>query len=206
VGSLHHLLDDVTSLARLQAGQEQRQLGPVDVARLLQELCEGLRALADQRHLFLRSSGPTPFVVEADATKIRRIAQNLIMNAVKYTEQGGVTVIWGEAGAADAKRWMLQVCDTGPGLQSASAAPLAGALESATQGASGIDAHAHAASVHSQAGTAQHSSPVQGGEGLGLSIVKRLCEMLDASIEIQTDTGGAGGTDFKILIPLHYTS
>jgi signal transduction histidine kinase len=178
----------------------------VDVAKLLQELCEGLRSLADQRHLFLCSTGPATFVVQADATKIRRIAQNLIMNAVKYTEQGGVTVTWGEAGAADSKRWLLQVCDTGPGLQAASAAPLASALESATQGAAGVESHAQTSSAPGQARRGRHPAPPQGGEGLGLSIVKRLCDMLDASIEIETSTGSSAGTDFRILIPLHYTS
>jgi hypothetical protein len=98
------------------------------------------------------------------------------------------------------------VCDTGPGLQSASAAPLAGALESATQGAAGIESHAQTSSAPGQSGRAHHPAPLQGGEGLGLSIVKRLCDMLDASIEIQTSAGDSAGTDFRILIPLSYTS
>ena len=59
VTSLHHLLDDVTSLARLQAGRESRQIEPLDVTTILQPLCEGIRPLAEQRGLYLRSEGPT---------------------------------------------------------------------------------------------------------------------------------------------------
>ena len=47
VTSLHHLLDDVTSLARLQAGREARQIEPLDVTPILQSLCEGIRPLAE---------------------------------------------------------------------------------------------------------------------------------------------------------------
>ena len=57
VTTLHHLLDDVTSLARLQAGREQRQIEPLDVTPLVQQLCEGIRPLAQQRRLFLRCDG-----------------------------------------------------------------------------------------------------------------------------------------------------
>ena len=207
VGSLHHLLDDVTSLARLQAGQEQRQLAQVDVARLLQELCEGLRGLADQRHLFLRFEGPATYEVEADAIKVRRIAQNLIMNAVKYTEHGGVTVTWGDAGAADPKRWALCVVDTGPGIHSRAAAPLADALQSATQGAAGVDpGSAMPVDATRLPSRARRMPPAQSGEGLGLSIAKRLCEVLDATAEMQTDSGARSGTAFRILIPRRYNA
>ena len=177
----------------------------MDVARLLQELCEGLRGLADQRHLFLRCNGPASYEVEADAIKVRRIAQNLIMNAVKYTERGGVTVTWGDAGVTDTKRWALSVVDTGPGIQSRAAAPLADALQSATQGAAGIGPESAAPSEATRAPPrARRTPPAQAGEGLGLSIVKRLCEMLDATVEMQTDSGARSGTAFRILIPRRY--
>ena len=58
VASLHHLLDDVTSLARLQAGQEQQRLATIDAATLLREVCDGLHPLAEERGLFLRFVGP----------------------------------------------------------------------------------------------------------------------------------------------------
>src|SRR5579863_6308624 len=78
VTSLHHLLEDVTSLARLQAGSEQRRIEVIDVTPLVQQLCEGIRPLAQQRRLFLRCEGPPGFAIEGDAVKIRRVVQNLV--------------------------------------------------------------------------------------------------------------------------------
>ena len=58
VTSLHHLLNDVTSLARLQAGRETRQLQAIDATAVLTPLCEDIRPLAEQRNLYLKCAGP----------------------------------------------------------------------------------------------------------------------------------------------------
>ena len=215
VTSLHHLLNDVTDLARLQAGAEPRRSNTVDVSNVLQQLCEGIRSIAQQRSLFLRCEGPEVFAVEGDEVKIRRIAQNLILNAVKFTNTGGVTVRWGDSDGHDPKRWELRISDTGPGLHSGSDKPLAEALEKAQQRAEdtkpgdAAGAHASGASSVSDAYAARSMTPAPGaaapgatGEGLGLSIVKRLCDLLDATIEVTSEAGV--GTSFRILLPRHY--
>ena len=92
VQSLRHLLDDVTELAKLHAGREHRQLTSFDAAEVIPHLCEGLQALANDRGLYLHLQGPGTMPVEGDALKLRRIAKNLILNALKYTQEGGVTV------------------------------------------------------------------------------------------------------------------
>jgi signal transduction histidine kinase len=186
VTSLHHLLDDVTSLARLQAGREQRRIELLDVTAMMQQLCEGIRPLAQQHRLFLRCEGPTGFAAEGDAVKIRRIAQNLILNGVKFTERGGISVSWGNSDASDPKRWALTVQDTGPGIHSDGGKPLSNALEGT-----------------SPSRTGEEFRPTDGGEGIGLSIVKRLCDMLDASIELNSVEGV--GTTFRILFPRRYS-
>src|SRR5258706_4144364 len=132
VSSLHSMLDDVMGLARLQAGHEQRDIKPIDASALMGELCETLQPLAEARGLFLKLDGPPAFAVEGDAVKLQRIAQNLLINAFKYTEQGGVTVSWGDSRENDTERWMLSVEDTGPGFHAGPGAPLAAALEKAT--------------------------------------------------------------------------
>jgi signal transduction histidine kinase len=200
VTSLHHLLDEVTSLARLQAGREQRRTQALDVTPLLQQLCDGIGETAQQRNLYLKTHGPAGFSVEGDPVKIARIAQNLILNAVKYTREGGVVVSWGDSDAGDTKRWMLSVKDTGPGFHSEGGKPILEALKDANQ----IDA-----SVSSQLATrvpvpyGRVSPPMhESGEGIGLSIVKRLCELLDATIEMESTPGV--GTHFRILFPRSY--
>lgn len=186
VTSLHHLLDDVTSLARLQAGREQRRIEPLDVTSIMQQLCEGIRPLAQQHRLFLRCEGPPGFAADGDAVKIRRIAQNLILNAVKFTREGGITVSWGDSEANDRKRWVLSIQDTGPGIHSDAGKPLSNALEGKPKPRRSDDPAAS-----------------DSGEGIGLSIVKRLCDMLDASIELKSVEGV--GTTFRILFPRQYT-
>ena len=111
VTSLHHLLDDVTSLARLQAGREIRSIEPP-------------RYLAHHAAAYAKGSGRwrssvTCFFVatvlkvmrrmEDAVMKIRRIAQNLVLNAVKFTREGGITVNWGDSDANDTQRWQLLI-------------------------------------------------------------------------------------------------
>jgi signal transduction histidine kinase len=201
VTSLHHLLEDVTSLARLQAGSEHRRIELLDVTPIMQQLCEGIRPLAQHHHLFLRCDGPQGFAAEGDAVKIRRIAQNLILNAVKFTREGGITVSWGDSEAGDPKRWALTIQDTGPGFHAG--AGEASALE-AKPGTPGDAARAPEPSPSSGARAADpEAARDASGEGLGLSIVKRLCDMLDASIEIKSVQGK--GTTFRILFPRQYS-
>jgi signal transduction histidine kinase len=208
VTSLHHLLDDVTSLARLQAGRETRRIESLDISSIMQQLCEGIRPVAQQRDLFLRCDGPAGFAADGDAIKIRRIAQNLILNAVKYTATGGITVKWGESDANDAKRWELCVYDTGPGLHSKSGKPLANALERPDLPSLPCDADRSPTETCPQNTNLQsqhETSPSEpAGEGIGLSIVKRLCDILDGTIELKSEPNV--GTSFRILFPRHYNS
>jgi signal transduction histidine kinase len=195
VTSLHQLLDDVTQLARLQAGRESRRLEHIDVTPLFQDLCEGIRPVADKKQLFLRCEGPPGFGVQGDSVKLRRIAQNLILNAVKFTQSGGITVTWGESSPEDSGHWAISIADTGPGFSSESGRPMAVALESDRLAGSGQTA----API-----SPQHPKVIDSGagEGLGLSIVKRLCEILGATMERHSIPGH--GTTFRVSFPKSY--
>jgi signal transduction histidine kinase len=212
VSALRYLLNDVTSLARLQGGQEHRNVERMDAAALLHEVCEGLQAYAQERTLFLRFNGPAPMWVEGDPVKIRRITQNLVLNAIKYTRQGGVTMSWGGCEGGEVERWFVQVQDTGPGFHAGAGPQLADALQQATDQARQISADATQGEVtHADGGLAEtgqlersDSRPVHpnAGEGIGLSIVKRLCELLDATLDVQSKVDA--GTTFRILLPRRY--
>jgi len=212
VTSLHSMLDEVMDLARLQAGHELRDVQPLDVAKLLRDLAENLQPLARERGLYLRAEGPEMLLVEGDAPKIRRITQNLLLNALKYTQTGGVLLGWGDSRNNDSRRWMLCVQDTGPGIHAGPGSPIASALQDATSESHQVDEKA--GQGKSESAPAEKAMPrvsphpdnrpvhQERGEGIGLSIVKRLCELLDASVELESNVGE--GTTFRVMFPRQY--
>jgi signal transduction histidine kinase len=213
VSSLNLMLDDVMDLARLQAGYELRNVEQLDAAVLIGELFENLQPMATARGVFLKADGPATLRVEGDAVKIRRIAQNLLLNALKYTSQGGVMVSWGDSRNNDPKRWMFCVKDTGPGIHAGPGAPLVEALQEATIESRQVD-HPLSGSDPNSTSSIEAMPPAGRpepdprpvnqvrGEGIGLSIVKRLCELLDASIEVDSTPGV--GTIFRVVLPRRY--
>jgi signal transduction histidine kinase len=211
VNSLRELLSDLMDLSRLEAGEEHRNTAPFDAAQLLRELAESVRGVAADRNLFLKTEGPASLMVEGDAVKVRRIVQNLVLNALKVTEHGGVRITWQENETRGAQRWVVCVQDTGPGFAPEHAGPLEQVLKEATVASQDVELMAgltndSGATLHPArslaSGSAQPPEGVDAGEGIGLSIVKRLCELLDASLELQTSAGT--GTTFRLIFPRQY--
>jgi signal transduction histidine kinase len=205
--SLHMMLDDVMNLARLQAGQERLDVKQFDAARLLRELCEELHTQAQERDLYLESGGSDSLIVQGDAVKTRRVAQNLLINALKYTREGGVTVSWGDSKENDPDRWMFTVHDTGPGFHAGPGAPLVSALKAATAASHEIDRKAgvdpESADTNGSAiDTDRREVNQPRGEGVGLSIVKRLSDLLNATIELESSA--QLGTTFRVILPRRY--
>ena len=208
VASLHDMLNDLLSLARLEAGHEQRELTTFDAATLLRDFCTASQAAATESGLFLKMDGPSSLPVEGDKNKVVRILQNLLLNAVKYTQRGGVSVTWGLDNTRDTDRWTFSVQDTGPGIDDADAAPFAQELHNATE----VADDAREASTDRRrdivpATTLPSASEAlpqsqQPGEGVGLTIVKRLCELLDAGLELATKPGQ--GSTFRVILPRSY--
>ena len=206
VHGLNTMLEELMELARLQAGQEKRKIGGFDAAALLTELCAAHQPLARERRLFLGVQGPAQLAVEGDGEKTRRLAKNLLGNALKYTPSGGVDVTWG----LEKETWWLMVKDTGPGLLSGPGTPLVTGLQEATASAKESDEKTAASQGQASqvlpapwdADSVVNPSLHQAGEGIGLSIVKRLCELLNASIEIASSA--ETGTTFRVVFPLRY--
>lgn len=204
VQGLNSMLGQLMDLARLEAGQENREIAGFDAGALLTELGDCKQPLAAERKLFLKVNGATRLSVEGDAEKVRRVAKNLLVNALKYTESGGVTLSWGE----EKENWWLMVKDTGPGMLTEAGTSLADGLQEATASAKESDEKSaaikgEASHVLPQKDSATPTTPSehQPGEGIGLSIVKRLCELLDASLEIASSTAG---TTFRVVFPRRY--
>jgi len=207
VSSLNDLLNDLLSLARLEAGHEQRTVTSFDAAVLLRDFCAASQGAATDRGLFLKMDGPRTLPVEGDKPKVLRILQNLLLNAVKYTERGGISVSWGLDTTRDTERWTLSVQDTGPGLDAMPFMEIAQDLHEATAVAdqareSSTDRREMAAATTAKSATRNVSPRAPSGEGVGLSIVKRLCELLEASLELATKPGQ--GSTFRVILPCKY--
>ncbi|MBC7366169.1 MAG: HAMP domain-containing histidine kinase [Undibacterium sp.] len=202
------MLGDLMDLARLEAGQERREIAAFDAAALVTEVCNFNEPVARQHGLYLRLSGSPAIAIEGDSGKVRRLLQNLLRNALKYTDCGGVSVSWG----VEEKNWWMMVKDTGPGMMAGPDAPMLTGLKEATESAREADeTEAASKGEVSQVLVSPPGSTVaprtkreQPGEGIGLSIVKRLCELLDASLEVASSA--EAGTTLWVVFPKRYPS
>ena len=241
VHSLHEMMTDLIDLARLEAGEEIVAGRFFDVAQLLRALGATALPLAQAKGLSLSLEGPDELHAWGDSVKVRRIAQNLLLNAIKYTHEGGITLAWAPDGE---DRWLLRISDTGPGLHPSPATPLAHALHEATNTSRQVEGRTEGeqnpAGIPNASPSAAASAPPPAppptdapflnsatdgagseaasdqdgasrarvtlvtsvpGEGVGLSIVKRLCDLLGASIELDTQIGE--GSTFRVLFLLN---
>ncbi len=186
-----NILGDLRELARLESGQEHRVLKSFDVSSLLKKANSVFKPLAREKGLYLRGRIPKRLMVRGDENKTYRILQNLIVNALLYTVRGGVILGLSQSST----HWWLTVKDTGPGLAHSEANPLATRLEAGTSVAHSLKKDG--AVPRKRAGKSPGHPPAP-GNGIGLLIVKRLCDMLDASVEV---TSSSRGTHFRILFP-----
>ena len=207
VQGLGSVLGELMDLARLEAGEENREIAGFDAGGLISELCDLNQPFAKERSLFLKAKGPAQLLAEGDAEKVRRVAKNLVVNALKYTDAGGVSVSWGE----EKENWWLMVKDTGPGMLTEAGTSMADGLQEATASAKESDENSAALKGESShvlppknTATPTRLSQHQSGEGIGLPIVKRLCELLDASLEIASSA--EAGTTFRVVFPRRYRS
>jgi len=215
VSATRSLLTDLLDLTRLEAGDDELRPSAFDASTLLRELGEALRIEAAAHGLFLKLEGPATLGVTCDATKLKRIVQNLVLNAIKVTRDGGVTLRWCRA-ANNAEQWLVEIRDTGPGL-GAIASPIMTALVRATENRRTRESVAAAVEqapppagegtndtqprpAVAPAAQAGPHSPSLGGEGIGLAIVKRLCDLLGAGIEVEP--AQPTGIVFRIALPL----
>lgn len=165
---LLHLLNDVLEMARIEAGKFELRLQPLDLHTLLDEIQQMFLPLADRRGNRLRFelSDNLPRAIQGDSRKIREVLINLLGNAMKFTEEGTVTVKafacstpLGEPGVS------ITVEDTGRGIAAHDLGRIFGAFE---QTESGVRA---------------------GGTGLGLSISRSFAELMGGQLTVTSVPG-----------------
>lgn len=169
--SVETLLEALLDISRLESGRLAARVEPVPLGPMLARLAEEFAPLADQRGLGLRVR-PTQAVALTDATWTRRILQNLIANAIRYTRTGGVLV--GLRRTPGGLR--VDVTDTGPGIPEAE-------REAIFREFHRLNARASASE----------------GMGLGLAIVERAAAMLGHRVMLASRLGR--GSRFTLHLP-----
>jgi two-component system, sensor histidine kinase len=172
--SVEDILGALLDISRLEAGPEAIDVGAVRLDTILSQLRDEFGPMAGRKGLQLDIL-PCSAVVESDATYLRRILQNLIGNAVRYTTSGRVLV--GARRLPGAVR--VEILDTGPGIPEKE-------QDSIFREFHRLDARASASE----------------GMGLGLAIVERACILLGHPLRLHSVLGR--GTRFTVTIPLSY--
>ena len=187
LSSIHDLLIQLTDYSRIEAGQETLNIKELDVSELLNSLIQNSLPLAEKKKIFLKGEGPEQLKVSSDPVQIQRIFQNLLHNALKYTDSGGVYVTWA---SENDSRWILSIQDTGPGYADKTALALL---------AEQLKPSIHNTAIHQEGKMLQEPVPNEAdqmtndhfkeSEGLGLFIVKKICELMKATMDIESKKG-----------------
>jgi PAS domain S-box-containing protein len=178
---LLELINDVLDLSKIEAGQLEVRTAPFDLREVLERAVAIVRPAADAAGLSLdlTTADPLPPVV-GDGRRLQQVLLNLLTNAIKFTEDGGVSldVEIDRSGGADHPRVLLRVRDTGVGIDPQHWGQL---FDPFRQIDSGLDR--------------RHE-----GTGLGLAISQRLCALMGGSIQVDSTVGV--GSEFTVSIPV----
>ncbi|MBI3479594.1 MAG: PAS domain S-box protein [Nitrosomonadales bacterium] len=171
---LLELVNEVLDLAKIEAGRIDLSLEPVALAGLVDECCNLVKPLAEQRGITIACSGLGEHHVRADRVRLKQVLLNLLSNAIKYNRERGSIAL--EAHEEKSGCLRLSVRDTGKGI----AAELLGEL---FQPFHRLEA--------------EHSAIE--GTGIGLTITRKLIEMMGGSIGVESTVNV--GSIFWIELP-----
>jgi two-component system CheB/CheR fusion protein len=177
--ALLELINEILDLSKIEAGKMSVESVDCSIRQLIADVLAAVRVSAQEKALTLDVTydGSVPRIIGTDPTKLRQILVNLVGNAVKFTERGGVRIsVCGEPARQNVSRIRFIVSDSGIGI-----APqmLAGLFQPFTQ---------------ADASTTRRF----GGTGLGLAISKRLAKLLGGDIEVRSEPGL--GSEFTLTL------
>jgi two-component system, sensor histidine kinase and response regulator len=177
--SLLTLINDTLDYSKIEAGRVELERQPFDLATCVRESLDLIEPHARQKNLSLSLllAADLPRTIEGDASRLRQILVNLLGNAVKFTERGGILLeARVESTSGDDVTLVFGITDTGIGIPKDKQARL---FEHFFQ----VDASI----------TRSH-----GGTGLGLAISRRLVELMGGGIHVESELGR--GSTFSVSI------
>lgn len=177
------LINDVLDLSKIEAGKMGLHLETFEVSPMIEELVTTLQpAVAKNSNTFRLHVGQNVGFMHADITKVRQILLNLLSNACKFTEHGGVSLHVNRVKASGQEYIQFQVIDTGIGISPEQ-------QENLFQEFSQADVSI---------------ARKYGGSGLGLAISHRFVQLMKGRIHLESEPGE--GTVFTVELPAQATS
>ncbi|MGC1388915.1 MAG: ATP-binding protein [Steroidobacteraceae bacterium] len=175
VGRLEHLVSGLLALSRLDGRVTQTQWVDVDLAELALSTAEQMRLMAVDRGIEIDLWGLERALIHGDRARLKQIIVNLLDNAIRFTPRGGRVAL--STCSSDTAR-ILELSDTGIGIPAASIPHVFDRFFRVDEARSRDD----------------------GGAGLGLSIVKSICSLHGAEIEVESEVGR--GSVFRVKFPV----
>ena len=187
--SLLRLINDILDLSKVEAGKMEITATDIDLDQFSTSLLQRFRLLAETKGLDLNVTVDTdlPSSLRSDLGKLDQIINNLVGNAIKFTEQGsvavnikpaGITAALARTGLSPDQAIAIEVNDSGIGIP-------ADKIESIFQAFEQVDGS---------------STRSYGGTGLGLTISRRLAQLLGGDIDVISNEGK--GSTFRLILPL----
>ena len=174
------ILDEILDLSKIEAGRMTVERLPVDAAGMCEEVASLMRVKAADKGLTLelRYDAPIPVTVPADPTRLRQAIMNLVGNALKFTEHGGVMLRLGCDDPRDPRGLHIDVVDSGIGMTGEQQGKLFDAFQ--------------------QADTS--TTRKYGGTGLGLAVSRKLARLMGGDLSCRSASGA--GSTFRISLPI----
>ena len=180
---LHTIINDILDLSKIEAGGMGVESIPCAPLNIIQDVVESTQLLALERGLglFVELKSPVPHIIETDPTRLRQILSNLIGNAIKFTEHGGVKVVVDVTQDEPEPRVDQDISDTPPAAIRLRVQVLDTGI--------GIDDAQRNKLFHPFTQADISTTRRFGGTGLGLTISRRLSRMLGGDITSSSEVG-----------------
>jgi len=170
-------LNSIITLSQLQAGKVTMVFKHIDLVAAIEKICKSFEDPIHEKKISLLKDLPEEFIVNADLQLFKQLLQQILDNAVKFTKQGSIT-IRARTVTEDNVQWQtIEIRDTGVGIEQKFFDMIFQEFRQVSEG---------------------YDRKFQ-GSGLGLTICKKICELMNGKISVKSTPGN--GTTFTIWLP-----
>ncbi|MDD2721507.1 MAG: ATP-binding protein [Gallionella sp.] len=175
---LLNLINDVLEMAKIEAGRIELEHLPLDLGAMVRDVADMMQLRAREKglRLLVEQSSELPRYIKGDEARLRQVIINLVGNAVKFTEQGGITVRFGLKPHVMPPRLLIEVEDSGVGIKPEDQQKL-------------FEPFVQVGELAAQKGT-----------GLGLAITRQFVQLMGGAINLESTPGV--GSIFRVELPV----